>query len=551
MSYTKSPCRSQLVAKKIAPSLNRFASSIAPPQSGIDVVASLPALLRAYQATTGRTIAYRPARSGSAEPVEPLWSAEVRAGSKSIGQLVVSREEPGSVRRRAKQPETPKGGNSPALPAPARKLAAAIGDVLSELLETRHALWQREAELAAQVPFSPHGEEAAQLAARLESVLRAGAEAVGCEAAALYLLDDRTEYLKLRSLWGLPFDRLLALPRALHGAVADLEAMLGHAVVLEDASESLSWQPPEDFAAAVCLPVSSPTSLFGTVWFFSNRSRDFSSRETNMLEVAAGRLAVELEREMLLAHALETAAWRHHLEAAQRLQHSQLPGVPPMVDHWQLAGWAHQSHRVGGAFYDWFCLPDGRIGFAMGRAAGCTKEGGWDASLTAANVRTALRTHGQYQNSPHDVLRQANMTLWTSSAGDQHAAAVFGTLRSREERIQYSSAGNVAIWHVGPKADDPPIATAPALGESPESAFQTMERTVRAGEILVWHSPSLRAADRNNRTTPRADRVLALLRKNRHLSAAALAELLGRTLCANGQPAADSALIVAKRTDEP
>lgn len=548
MSHTSLPCRFELVAKKIAPSLNRFASSIAPPQSGIDVVASLPELLRAYQATTGRAIAYRSGRTGSNESAEPLWSADVRAGSKTIGQLVVSREEPGNVRRRTKQPEVLKGGDGPALPTPARKLAAAIGDVLNELLETRRALWQREAELAAQVPFSPHGEEAAQLAARLEGVLRAGAEAAGCEAAALYLLDDRTEYLKLRSLWGLPFDRLLAPPRPLHGAVADLEAMLGHAVVLEDTGESLSWQPPEDFAAAVCLPVSSPTSLLGTVWFFSNRNRDFSSRETNMLEVAAGRLAVELERQMLLAYAMETAAWRHHLEAAQRLQRSQLPGVPPMIDDWQLAGWAHQAHAVGGAFYDWFCLPDGRIGFAMGRAAGCSKEGGWDASLTAANVRMALRAHGQYQNGPHDVLRQANLTLWTGSAGDQNAAVVFGTLRSRNAKLQYSAGGNVALWRVGPRGDEPPAATAPALGESPESSYRAIELTIRAGEILIWHTPSLFAADRTGGTAPDADRALALLRKNRHLSAAALAELLARTICADGQPAADAALVVAKRT---
>lgn len=548
MSHTKLPCRSELVAKKIAPSLNRFASSIASPQSGIDVVASLPGLLRAYQAATGRAIAYRSGRSGSVGPGEPLWSAEVRAGSKAVGQLVVSSEEAGEVRRHTKQSQTVKRGNRPALPAPARKLAAAIGDVLGELLETRHALWQREAELAAQVPFSPHGEEAAQLAARLEGVLRAGAEAVGCEAAALYLLDERTEYLKLRSLWGLPFDRLLAPPRALHGAVADLEAMLGHAVVLEDASESLSWQPPEDFAAAICLPVSSPTSLFGTVWFFSNRSRDFSSRETNMLEVAAGRLAIELEREMLLAHAMETAAWRPHLEAAQRLQRSQLPGVPPLIDDWQLAGWAHQAHRVGGAFYDWFCLPDGRIGFALGRAASCSKAGGWDASLTAANVRTALRTHGQYQNSPHDVLGQANITLWTGSAGDQHAAVAFGALRSRDTKVHYSSAGNTALWHLGPQGDESPIAIAPALGESPESTYHTVELTVRVGDILVWHTPSLFVPDRSGRPTPNTNRVLQLLRKNRHLSAAALAELLGRTISADGQPVADSALIVAKRT---
>ena len=69
---------------------------------------------------------------------------------------------------------------------------------------------------------------------RLEAVLRGGTEAVDCQAAALYLLDDATSQLKMRSCWGLPLDRLAAPARPLKGAVADLEALLGHAVVIED-----------------------------------------------------------------------------------------------------------------------------------------------------------------------------------------------------------------------------------------------------------------------------------------------------------------------------
>ena len=65
-------------------------------------------------------------------------------------------------------------------------------------------LWQREAELAAGVPLVPHREDQKHLAARLEAVLRAGAEAVGGDAIALYLLDEATTELKLRCSWGLP-----------------------------------------------------------------------------------------------------------------------------------------------------------------------------------------------------------------------------------------------------------------------------------------------------------------------------------------------------------
>ena len=57
----------------------------------------------------------------------------------------------------------------------------------------------REAELATAIPvvIDP-AMEGVRLAERLEAVLRGGAEAIGAASAGLYLLDDRTENLKLR-----------------------------------------------------------------------------------------------------------------------------------------------------------------------------------------------------------------------------------------------------------------------------------------------------------------------------------------------------------------
>ena len=58
------------------------------------------------------------------------------------------------------------------------------------------------------------------------------------------------------------------------------------------------WNIPEEFPTAVCIPVSTATMPLGTLWLFSNQSRDFSEKETNVIEVVAGRVAVELEREV-------------------------------------------------------------------------------------------------------------------------------------------------------------------------------------------------------------------------------------------------------------
>jgi phosphoserine phosphatase RsbU/P len=214
--------------------------------------------------------------------------------------------EPAAQARELATPSAPEIALLPhCSPEAASHLAAAISRLFGQLTKTRQIVRHRDAELAAGVPVIARGEDSEQLAELLESVLRAGAEACECQAAALYMLDDATTSLKLRSSIGLPVERLLQPPRPLKGAIADLEALLGHAVALERASAFGPWRVPEEFAAALCVPVSSPTIPLGTLWFFSDRPRDFTDRQTNLAELVAGRLAAELERTMLLAQIRE------------------------------------------------------------------------------------------------------------------------------------------------------------------------------------------------------------------------------------------------------
>ena len=93
--------------------------------------------------------------------------------------------------------------------AAATALATAFCGVVAELDQAQAAVWQREAELAAGVPISSQSEPEEHLAGRLEAVLAGGAQAVDCQAAALYLLDEATSQLKLRACWGLPREQLL------------------------------------------------------------------------------------------------------------------------------------------------------------------------------------------------------------------------------------------------------------------------------------------------------------------------------------------------------
>jgi len=448
-----------------------------PRQSALHAVASLPEVDRALRRATG-------------------WGLTLHAEDDSTDDRRASARGPldghGASRPRRRLGLTPEQGEAGSVAFPLDEqamapLAGALSELLGELDEARNALQRCEAELAAGIPVVPHEDEAGHLAARLEAVLRGGAEAVGCSAAALYLLDDATTELKVRSCWGLPFDRLTASARPLRGATADLEAMLGHAVVLEDALVMRHWNPPEDFAAAVCVPVSTPTTLLGTLWVFADEQRDFNDRETNMLEVVAGRIAADLEREAMRREGVDQAVFARQMADARRLQRSQLPVISPLLDGWQLAGWTEQDGGIGGDFYDWFCLPDGLLAVAIGHAM----HGGLEAALAASALKAALRAHGQYHREAQRALSQLNLTQWTASAGDQHASLFYGLIETASGRVCFSSAGtaqamvvNERGWH-RLQTDNPP------LGAGPESDYEAAGYELQPGEVLVLATEGL------------------------------------------------------------
>ncbi|MCC6124993.1 MAG: SpoIIE family protein phosphatase [Pirellulales bacterium] len=519
----------------------RAPSPVRPP---IETIGSLPEVLRAFQSTTGWSLRYETEEagnpigaSGSKKASKERWFASLAPGmGSSAGRLSLESLDTSNP---------PKKRPSVEFEA-ARGMASSIAGMVRELMQTRHALWRREADLAAGVPLLPHRENEDHLAERLQASVKAAAFAVEGQAAALYLLDEGTSELKLRSCWGLPFDRFAAPARRLQGSLADLEAMLGHAVVLENTALMPGWNAPEDFAAAVCVPVSSSTTILGTLWVFCDETRDFTDRQTNVVELAAGKIASDLEREMLLREGVESAQYRKQWAAAERMQKNQLPTVSPLLDGWQIAGWAAQAQGLGGTFYDWFCLPDGLLACALGESL----DRGLESALSAAAVKAALRAHAAYHREAQRVLQRLNLTIWTNSAGDQYANVFLGLLETATGRICCSTAGRPSIVHLTPDRWISLTGRTPLLGESPESEFEQAGYELAVGESLVICSKGFREAADNGGCRLEEAGLARLLAENTHLTANQLCAMARECLHLHAEnPRQDDvAVLVIKRT---
>ena len=370
---------------------------------------------------------------------------------------------------------------APAQEEPVEQLGRLIRQLWHELEQSRVALRRGEAELATSVPLVAPRRDGELLAERLENVLQGAAESTNCTSAAIYVLNSETTELKRRCQFNLPRSRLAAEARPLAGSVADLEALCGHAVALDDPQMLEFWRVPEKCSAALCVPISSASTIMGTMWLFDDRQRPFSDAEVSMAEIVAGRVAAELEREVLLNKSNESSKLEKQLELAGKIQERQLPQVAPMVEAWQLAGITEQLQVLGGDFHDWLVRHDDRL---LVTVADCL-DGGVDAALCASSVRGALRAIANDIHGPEDALARINEQLWCGSSGDQYAHLFSAWAEPDTGRLRYSAAGCQGALLVGKRSSRSLIVPSLALGVDSERLFIAEELDLERGESLV------------------------------------------------------------------
>lgn len=505
------------------------------PPPDLSEIRSLSGLCRSFESVTGWCLK---SSKVEREARGSVWAKSISASDDQPNQVLALA--PSESRGQTRHGRPQQSGEFAAV----QELADSIGELLGELNQTRRALWKREAELAAGVPIAQHGDDESHIAVRLEAVLQAGATAVGAQAAAAYMLDDTTQQLKLRSCWGLPKSRLLDPPRRLRGAAADLEALVGHAVVMEDTTLLPHWKVPEEFRSAVCVPISSPTTPLGTFWVFCDDVRKFSVDETNLIEIVAGRIAADMEREMLLQHSVQSNTLRRQLSHAAGWQTSRLPRIKPLLDGWDVAGWTLQGESLGGDFFDWSVLPDGSLAVAVGDAQGKMLEAG----LTAAALHSALKSHSSYRHTALQMVQRINETLWTASAGDQFASLFYAMIQPDSGQIEHTTAGHVYAAIVGESLRGVTTSDTTPLGAQPDADYVSSHDELACGEVLVVLSEGIQRMlkSKNNRVLWR------LVQRYRERSADELADKLRSFLDRNfGQAVADDqTVLVVKRSPQ-
>src|SRR5215211_5180622 len=108
-----------------------------------------------------------------------------------------------------------------------------------------------------------------------------------------------------------------------------------------------------------------------------------------------------------VAEARERERIEQELQVARRIQEELLPKALPELNGWEFAQHYQPAREVGGDFYDFLELEDGRLGLVVGDATGH----GMPAALVMSTTRGMLRAVVESLESPGEVLARVNEAL--------------------------------------------------------------------------------------------------------------------------------------------
>src|SRR5215203_185790 len=112
-------------------------------------------------------------------------------------------------------------------------------------------------------------------------------------------------------------------------------------------------------------------------------------------EWGMGTIGSTLRKQRLEQEISERERVEQELRAARSIQQASLPKEVPQPEGWQVSPYYQPAREVGGDFYDFFDLEDGRVGVVVGDATGK----GMPAALVAEATSNMLRAVAQALNA--------------------------------------------------------------------------------------------------------------------------------------------------------
>jgi serine phosphatase RsbU (regulator of sigma subunit)/predicted ester cyclase len=206
-------------------------------------------------------------------------------------------------------------------------------------------------------------------------------------------------------------------------------------------------------------------------------------------EWGAGTSISELMGQRLEQEERERERIDQELQVARRIQHASLPEEVPTLEGWQISPFYRPAREVGGDFYDFHFLSEGRLGLVVGDATGKGVPAALVMSTTLGMLQLAARALDS--PSPGEVLEQVNETLLARIPSNMFVTCFYAILEPKSGTLSYANAGHDLpyLWRAG--AAEELRARGMPLGLMPGMHYEEKEIVLQKGDSTLLYTDGL------------------------------------------------------------
>ncbi|HVM92666.1 MAG TPA: GAF domain-containing SpoIIE family protein phosphatase [Terriglobales bacterium] len=275
----------------------------------------------------------------------------------------------------------------------------------------------------------------------IDRIVAEVSESLHCVEINLYLHEPERNGLKLAAVRG------CTLHQKGHRLVVGKEGMSGHVAATRRMHYAPDVRLDPYYVACepktrseVAIPLEVDGELVGVFTASHHELDAFCDTQLRLFQGLCSHVAVAVQnaRRFHDEYSLRKKLTRE-AEEARAIQQALLPRSSPLIPGFSVAGVSIPAGAVGGDWYDYIPLPDGRWGLVLADVSGK----GTAAALLMSTTRGMMRAVAPISSGPAEVLCRVNGMLLQDFPDGRFVTMVYGELDPRCRTLKLANAGHL------------------------------------------------------------------------------------------------------------
>ncbi|HUU45059.1 MAG TPA: GAF domain-containing SpoIIE family protein phosphatase [Acidobacteriota bacterium] len=186
------------------------------------------------------------------------------------------------------------------------------------------------------------------------------------------------------------------------------------------------------------VPLELKGRLIGILNLFNKTGGEITNEDARLAAIIASQCAQVIENARLYTEEQKLQRLQEDVRNATVIQEMLLPQKPPSIPGADLAGVSHPARDVGGDYFDFIDLGEGRWGIAVGDVSGK----GLPAALLMANLQAVMRGCAITAGSVADCVAATNHLLVASTDSKTFVTLFYAVFDGATRTLTYCNAGH-------------------------------------------------------------------------------------------------------------